>query len=458
MMVMDATATTGDCVSIILGALRSHTSLKAVLALAIVALSICQTASPAMNERAPDVKGKDGSPRKISEGPVVTAVVDVGPFDLHRKYKSMEGPYLRQQVRVGDLLATGKLVLPEPMIKFVEGSTLAGLRKLPDKQPTSVNRPDGLNDTAGQKRQLYWLKGATVEVLDEHGRPMPNAEFFCHMVVFVDKNFRNNDAFSQAEPVGNERLLFLSQGLSKFFFPNGFAVPVATDETWVLSFQAANRTSDLHRRVKHRCTLYFIKDSAAHSELRALHWYMPYVAVLQDKSEALACSTKNRNLDCMAASSGACAPNSVPASTVFDALGRKQAGHWVVPPGTHTYKMPLDLQPGLSSFAAKNRTIHAVWCHVHPLCTRSSLTDVTGRKAKEVYTVMVKTDSGRGLEIKHIDNIYSESGIAILKGHRYQLEATYVNNTSLPQDSMINHGVFCADLKFVRPKWSESTK
>lgn len=444
-------------VLILAGACRSF-GLQAVLGLLLVASGLCQTAAPAMNEHALGAKGTNKWSSRISEGVVVTATVDVGPFDLHRKYNSMEGPYLRQLVKVGDLINTGKLVLPESLIKFVEGATDSGVANLPRKQPTFVSRPAGLIDTSRQRRQLYWLKGATVEVLDEHDRPMPNAEFFCHLVVFVDKHFRNLEAFSQGEPVGNDRLLLMSQGLTEFFFPKGFAVPVATDESWVLSFQAANRTSQKHRRVKHRLTLFFIKDSAARSELKALHWYMPYVAVMQSKNEAPACSTKNRNLDCMAASSGACAPNSVPASTVFDALGRKQSGHWVVPPGTHTYKMALDLQPGLSSFAAQNRTIHGVWCHVHPLCSSSSLTDITGKTAKAVYTSTVKTDSVKGLEIKHIDSIITETGIPILKGHRYQLEATYVNNTKLSQDSMINHGVFCRDLKFVRPTWADDKK
>jgi hypothetical protein len=424
----------------------------------LVLVLMCSSSAQAMHESSSGKTGAGADLNKIVEGPVLTATVEVGPFDLHRKYKSMEGPYISQQLRVGELISASKVVIPESMIKFVEGSRDNGSKSLPDKQPVSVSRPAGLVKLVRQKRQLYWLKGLKVEVLDEQDKPLPSSEFFCHLIVFVDKDFRNHEAFPQAELVGNERLLILSQGLSQFFFPKRFAVPVASDEDWVLSFQAANRTTDQHRRVKHRCTFYFVKDNATHYQFKALHWYMPYVAVLQNKGEVVSCSTKNRNLDCMATSSGARAPNSVPASTVFDALGRKQAGHWVVPPGTHTYKMQLDLQPGLASFAAQDRKIHAVWCHVHPLCTSSSLVDVTGKLPKKVFTAKVRTENRKGLEITHIDSISSQAGIPIFKGHRYELEATYVNNTGAPQDSMINDGVFCSDMKFVRPKWADDKK
>src|SRR5271169_3911599 len=56
----------------------------------------------------------------FSEGHVSTAVVTAGPFDLHRRYRSMEGPYISFNFKVGDLVASKQVDLPEAMATFIE--------------------------------------------------------------------------------------------------------------------------------------------------------------------------------------------------------------------------------------------------------------------------------------------------------------------------------------------------
>src|SRR5215469_12375197 len=55
----------------------------------------------------------------FSEGPVLTPSITVGPFDIHRRYRSMEGPFVDTQIKMGDLAEAQNVVIPEGMVKFV---------------------------------------------------------------------------------------------------------------------------------------------------------------------------------------------------------------------------------------------------------------------------------------------------------------------------------------------------
>ena len=347
------------------------------------------------------------------EGPIQTAEIVSGPFDLHRRYQSMEGPWIRQTFRVGDLVNSKDVVLPETMVTFVEGNPQgAPSMNGGGTDPKTNGKPIGLNPLKGQPRELYWFKGIKLEVLDENDKPLPTAEFICHMNLDVDREFRNK-AFPEGERTVNTRLISLTQGQTEFRYPQGFAVPVASDEPWTFIFQAANRTSDDHRRVKHRCTVWFIKDSELVHPVKALHWYVPYITVVVDKETPHATETDHKAMpDCLGMSDGVTAPNNGAMSTFTDPLGRRLSGHWVVPPGEHTYT--------------------------------TAVTDVR--------------DRGFAAQDRKIDNIISKEGIPLKGGRHYELHATYDNTTGSAQDSMVSIGILFADDKFARPSWCFADK
>lgn len=435
-----------------------------------------------------------------SEGRVSTVTIEVGPFDLHRKYRSMEGPYVSQALRVSDLVFSEKIELPESMVIFIEpggakqslppsmnGSedgTRESLVKAiinsnskedaaqatdnsadgkanavpamnsssgaPSKSKTPADKPLGLIDTGATARELYWFKGLKLEVLDEDGRKLPTAEFICHLNIDVDYKLRQ-EAFEKSDVYGSMRLMTLTQGQTEFHFPPGFAVPIASDEQWRFVFQAANRTTLQHRRVKQLCTLEFIKDSDLAKPMKALLWYNPYIAVIVDKDKGKALESQEH--DCLSASVGESADNMVKGTDFKDSQGRLVNGHFAVPLGTTTYKSPI-LDGRNAGFAMRDRKIHAVWSHVHPLCTSSSLIMCNGRKRRTVFSVAVATDTSNGLEITHIDDIISQQGIKLERGKTYELEATYENPTGVVQDSMVALGVFCHNDQFKKPDWS----
>ncbi|HEY9713965.1 MAG TPA: peptidylprolyl isomerase, partial [Chroococcales cyanobacterium] len=394
-----------------------------------------------------------------SEAPTATAQIEVGPFDIHRKYRSMEGPYVAQTLKVGDMIASRRIEIPESMVTFVEGDSqtpsMNASQNGSQSGSSAAIQPRNLVRTNNDKA-LYWVKGIKLQVLDENDRPLPTAEFICHLNVDVDPR---KQIFDSAEGVNTTRLFTLTQGQTEFHFPEGYAVPVSSNEKWKFTFQAANRTTSEHRRVKHLCSIDFVKDSDLKTPMKALSWYSPYIAVVMDKATREAQTKgemKHHGPSCLMVSSGASAPNMVAGSSIKDSQGRTLNGHWAVPPGVHTYTSPVTNERD-AGFADKDRVIHAVWTHIHPLCREASLVECDGEKTTPVFTVTAQTSTTGGLQITHIDDICSKGGILLKGGKHYEMKATYDNVTAQTQDSMVVDGIFFEDEKFIKPSWAAGT-
>ena len=229
-------------------------------------------------------QGSDPAPvagALFSEGKVSEVTLTAGPFDLHRKYRSMEGPWIHSEFRVADLLTSHAVTLPESMVAYVEDGGAAP--SMMGGGPVSKGQPLGVVKDKNPKRELYWFKGIKLEVLDENDNLLPTAEFICHFNLDINCD-QHKACFPEAEPCTNPRLASISQGMTQIYMPEGFAYPVASDETWGFNFQAANRTSLKHRRIKHRCTVYFVRDLDLWYPLTPLNFFVPYMSVVVDRN------------------------------------------------------------------------------------------------------------------------------------------------------------------------------
>jgi cyclophilin family peptidyl-prolyl cis-trans isomerase len=421
---------------------------------AILVVSILRTRSvatepyPVLKEKAPDAVSSE----PMSEGKIREARIIAGPFDLHRKYRSMEGPWTQIYIKVGDLLASGKVELPEGMVSYVEDGGAAP--SMAGGGPAAPGTPQGVVQLPpNSRRELFWFKGLKLEVLDENDKVLPTAEFICHFNVDVEPVFRNR-VFPNAERCTNTRIVSISQGATKVFMPEGTAIPVASDETWQFSFQAANRTTTERRRIKHIMTAYFVKDSDLWRPITPLHYKVPYIVVVVDRhSPDAELAAKKACPSCVSMSRGVNAPNNV-IGGVFDDGSSIVSGHWVVPPGKHTYCTQVAIwEP---DFAEKKRKIHAAWTHIHPLCTEFSLVLANSPERPRIFTTRVKTkiNPDGGFEIEHIDYLSSKEGIEMPQGGPYELEVTYQNDTGVAHDSMAATGIYFADEMFKRPNWA----
>jgi cyclophilin family peptidyl-prolyl cis-trans isomerase len=397
------------------------------------------------------------NPVKSAEGKLSTAEIVVGPFDIHRKYRSMEGPYVDQTFTIGDLLESQSVALPEPMVRWVEKgdttSMMSGSESSKKSSTEAEASPLGLKYADITRRDLYWLKSIKLVVLDENSKVMPSAEFICHMNLDVDSAVHEK-AFKNSERVSNTRLITLTQGQTEVRFPDGYGVPVASFEPFRFTFQAANRTSNKHRRVKQLCTMEFIKDSDLKKPLTALSWYAPYIAVNIDKTlDALRTEQEMHGPSCLGNSAGMTAPNFVNGSVVKNNTGEHLVGHWAIPTGTHKYSSPITDERDFG-FNHKDRVVHYVWSHLHPLCTEATLNICDGSKKTPVWTIHAQTDTSRGLEIKHIEDLSSTRGVVLPKDAHFEMAATYKNTSGQPQDSMVVQGIFYEDELFRKPDFS----
>jgi cyclophilin family peptidyl-prolyl cis-trans isomerase len=440
---------------------------KAAMAIVAGGLLVALTAGPGYNALSSFQGGNLGfsgffkpatKPGEFAEGPCKQIVVEAGPFDIKRKYKSMEGPFIGGSFVVSDLVASKKISLPESAVGYVE---LGGLA--PSMNGGGAPAPYKDTDVQGlihnpDKDALYWIKGIKLEVLDEQGKIMPDAEFICHFNWNNDPEYHNK-RFPDATHTVNSRLFSITQGQTEIFLPNGFGIPAAGDEVWNLWYQAANRTTTEHRRLKHRCTLYVIKDSDLLNPIQAVHEKLPTMGLVTDRNfPDLTTEYKKVCPACSGTSSGVNAPNDVLGGVYGDSTGRRYTGHWVIPPGEHTYTCVVnDLET--PDFANPKDdlepSIHLVWSHVHPLCTDFSLYEIKDSSKRLVLSAKTQTKTEHGLQIKNVDLISSEKGILLHPiGAKYELEQSYNNTTGEPLDSMGTMGVFFTDKKFIRPTWS----
>jgi cyclophilin family peptidyl-prolyl cis-trans isomerase len=428
--------------------LKSVAVLIACMAvLAVSAISVFGSIPPLKMSLFQPKPGPVSEQMAFPEGKVTTSTITVGPFDLHRRYRSMEGPYAIANIRIGDLLAGQQATLPEGTIKFTERS--AGTPSLKSGH-SAADSISPLPDTSHSVPKLLWLKGFKLDVLDENGKAMSNAEFLCHVNVDLDP-VKRNGLFPDGARCNSSRLLTLTQGQSEVTFPNGFAFPVASSEVWRIMFQAANRTTDEHRRIKQRLTIYFIPDGDLLEPVTALSYFNPSVAVIVDKNKPEIAAQEKANCPlCSPTGRGVVPPNAISSSVTSDRFGRKTTVHWLVPPGKNTWTSTLyNSDVG----GTVPRVVHAVWSHIHPCCTSFSFVGVSGTERTPLWTVRCKTDTSRGLQLQNIDYISSVKGIVVPANSTYQTDITYDNPTGHPLDSMATMGAFYEDSDFARPKW-----
>jgi cyclophilin family peptidyl-prolyl cis-trans isomerase len=419
-------------------------------------------------DQIPDYATKGAKPvAGISEGPVLAPQIVVGPFDIHRKYRSMEGPWAVGRFKIGDLIASESAFLPKSRVHYLEneldkmGPAMSVSNKsdsLTGKSEYSAWVPSeelfGLTKQSEGKKNLFWFKGLKLEVLDEHGRVMPSGEFICHTNLDFSARAHNQE-FPNGEPWTNDRLMTITQGQTTIIFPEGFGVPFSGDEHFRITFQAANRTSSEHRILKHRATFYFIKDSDLVHPITALYERVPYVTVIVDGNSAKAQEEEKKlHPGCALPSYAVNAPNNVTGGMITDALGRVTSGHWVVPPGVHSYSSMInEVDP---NFSDSERKLRFAWAHVHPCCTEVFVNRCDGENKQKILSVTAKTDTNNGLELADIELLKSKDGILFPKGGHYEVVGAYNNTLSVPLDAMVTLGMFFEDPGFRRPEWSLS--
>ena len=174
-------------------------------------------------------------PEPTADLPVLQRVGLSSPFHIDRIYKSMEGPSAEARFRLGS------------------GAT-----------------------------ELLWITGYRTEVADEAGRPSEAlAEFMCHNNVDFDAALHSR-RFGLERPVNFGRVFTVSQGVFEIDLPDGFGIPVFSDEELTVYTMVLNHNrEDAEVTVRHRITIDYVRDADARGRLRPLYpTFAPVMALV----------------------------------------------------------------------------------------------------------------------------------------------------------------------------------
>ena len=289
--------------------------------------------------------------------------------------------------------------------------------------------------------ELLWITRYDAQLVAEDGKtPMPQ-ELMCHSNFDLLPTVHN--AFFGQSKITIGRLFNLSEGQRSINLPDGFGLPVLSNEPLNLTTQVLNHNrANPALHVRYKVTLTFVRDSDLRQPLKPLYSTVATAAVPLNEAQGQtdAALAKEHDPSCFF---GANAPANI--WFFHDKQGRKFSPHWVVPPGKQITRndttdwLRLDF----------DTTIHYISVHLHPFAESMELIDATeGRSLFKSYAQNAKNRIG----IERVDFFSSKEGIPIYKDHRYEVITTYNNSTKTDQDSMAAMHLYLLDKEFDKKK------
>lgn len=272
--------------------------------------------------------------------------------------------------------------------------------------------------------ELIWITGYKVELTDEKGEKL-SEDFMCHNNLNIGK--RNRLPWKLKTLGTDTRLFTLTEGQTDVHLPEGFGIPLLSNQRCRIDFQVLNHNfSNINLKVHHNVTIYYKKDAECKKEVKALYQQSAFMtkqvsgpkgnfgeAPLDSAIVMKSNSYKMENLCC--SNPGKFSANGYPFK---DTYNRIFTGHWEL--ADTTEMLTFDVTPMLN--LKKNSLVHLVSIHVHPFCKKLELTDATESKIL-FSTVPVNFKDKIGL--KSIPLFTSKSGIQLPVGHKYVLSSIY---------------------------------
>jgi hypothetical protein len=271
--------------------------------------------------------------------------------------------------------------------------------------------------------ELLWLTGYSTSVLNAKNGEFLDDEFLCHN----NFDYAINDYYlkwglPERSMVQIPRLATITQGQTKIQFPDGFGIPMMSDQNLSTATQVLNvNLPDTNFKVKHLVEIDYISERKAKQSVRPLFQQSVNVLVKVDTNAAIS-DTLSPEQDCRPA-----------LSTIAFLSTRKDGelytGHWVIPKGrdTITYDVTYMLNLPFST------TLHYAGVHVHPYCEYLELRDVTENKV--VFRSNITNDANLS-KMNHIEAFSSIEGLLMHKEHQYELVCVTNNTTDMEQDMM----------------------
>ncbi|HUQ80969.1 MAG TPA: hypothetical protein VM076_07530 [Gemmatimonadaceae bacterium] len=293
--------------------------------------------------------------------------------------------------------------------------------------------------TDSTSHELVWVTGYEAAIVDADSREAKSPEFMCHSNVDVDMA-RHRQIFGwQKYP--SRRLFTLSEGQTDVRLPDGFGIPLRSDEPLSVTAQVLNHNyHGAPVRVRQRITVHYVRDRALRKPLVPLYQRGINTLVRLDGPGG----GFNTEVDEHAMHEhGGAEGMSADTLPYKDREGRTFAGHWVVKPGREERRTPINGWLQMS----QDLKIHYVSVHLHPFAESLQLRDVTTGQ-----TVLASKAENRAerIGLARADQIASREGITLHKDHQYELVSEYNNTSGADRTAMAVMYLYLEDTEFRR--------
>jgi hypothetical protein len=293
--------------------------------------------------------------------------------------------------------------------------------------------------TDSTTHDLVWVVGYEAAIVDADTRATKSSEFMCHSNVDLDMA-RHRQIFGWAK-YPSKRLFTLSEGQTNVELPEGFGIPLRSDEPLSVTAQVLNH--NYHGpaiRVRQRVTVHFVRDrSLAHSLIPLYQRGVNTLVRLDGPGGPFNTEIDEHAMHDHSAAEGMSA-DTIP---YRDREGRTFAGHWVVKPGREVRTTSINgwLQ------MAEDMKIHYVSVHLHPFAESLRLRDATTGE-----TILASTAENRPerIGLARVDQIASREGITLHKDHQYELVSAYNNTSGANRTAMAVMYLYVEDTEFRR--------
>jgi len=293
--------------------------------------------------------------------------------------------------------------------------------------------------------ELLWITGYRVEVVGEDGKTPANQEFLCHNNLDFNVGLHAK-RFGWRKAV-SPRLFTISQAPFDTILPEGFGIPMMSDEAFSMVSQVLNHNEkDINEYVRHKVFIDFIRDRDLVKPLKPLFGTSAFVMASLEETEAyfnvINPKGAQKGVTCLP---GTHAPGVGSAGIFRDSYGQKFTGHWVVKPGkevrrtlvTRYMNVPFDT------------TVHLVKIHVHPFCEKLVLRDLN--TGEVLFTSTMKGPEGK-VGLKYVKDYSDPIGFKVYRDHDYELVSYYNNDSGVDQDAMATFFLYLYDHEFDKNK------
>jgi hypothetical protein len=365
--------------------------LSSICAVFAAALSACgsgesiESALPEMPSAAEKIQSEPVE--APAPGPVVRLKEFISrSFHVRKKWGSMEGP-----------MHTQKLVLTQP-----------------------------------ERPEILWITGYRASVIAAEGDAAVPQEYMCHNNLDFDSSAHGKIFGWSQDALARNRVFTISQGQFDLALPEGFGIPIRSDEPLQITTQVLNHNHenpDLN--VRHEIQINYSRDVDLELPLKPLLQHGVFVLASLEETEAYF-GVKDPHADQEGSS---CALGEVPehiggmSPLYTDGFGRRFTGHWVVKPGRETRHTLVTEQLNLTY----DTRIHFIGVHLHPFAETLELRDMT--TGESLWTAHASGPAS-GVGLTEVDYYSSEEGIPLYKDHEYELISVYDNDSGVEQDAM----------------------